>query len=426
MVFGLYLIVLASSLGFVNLAPLTPLSSDVGKLNAADILLAILAIVTLPGYLRERKKFVMFGASGLELAWVGFIIVVLLASYYSPASSLRERFVNLRFARGFILFFPTVAVISTESRLKAILRWGIVFALIGTLITIAQSLHGLTNLFDSDYYDIGDWVGNKQMVGGLARVNLPVSNWVAFVLLVLFADNLIRSKWTLICLSGILFVTILLNFARSLWLGLFAGFFVEFLYFYRLGLLTSRSLARLAMIPFAIILAVFAADALGIGDLIGAISYRLDEGLFFFKSGSGTWGVRMIDTDMAFKIWGENWLWGLGTAYQKVLGRALDMGIAIVLVSMGAIGLLTLCVLLFKSWQVGWNTLKWGLISNSHWALLAGAALIGQVTLMIVYQQWLNPYVAPILGVSGGVCVSRSVRSSPIPYLNGDDGEVSE
>jgi NADH:ubiquinone oxidoreductase subunit 6 (subunit J) len=123
---------------------------------------------------------------------------------------------------------------------------------------------------------------------------------------------------------------------------------------------------------------------------------------------------------MAFKIWTDHWFWGLGTAYQKVLGRALDMGIAIVLVSVGAVGLLALCVLLFKSWKVGRNTLNWGYQSNSHWAIVAGVALIGQVTLMIVYQQWLSPYVAPILGVSGGVCVSRGLRSSDIPYSNGD------
>ena len=103
-------------------------------------------------------------------------------------------------------------------------------------------------------------------------------------------------------------------------------------------------------------------------------------------------------------------MFGIGTNYYSVVGEWIDMGFALVLVSSGVVGFLGLVWLFMKSWSFGVKTMRIGLGAGSHIAIVAGAALVGQVVLMVVYQQWLDMQVAPILAFCGGICTNLGIE----------------
>ena len=402
------------------MAPLRLVAFEAGYLSAGDALVALLLILSFPAYLRQRRRIADREARSLELAWIGLCIVLLLSSTNSPAFSIKACLYNLKFVEGFILYFPTVAIINSTRRVKAIAIYGAILAIVGTGMTVAQSLHGLTNLFDSPFYNVGGWGGNRIIVGGFTRVNLPLSNWVASALLVVFSSILLRFNWKTVLLSGGLFITILLNFARSLWLGLAAGLAVEYFYFYRLQLLTFGAKMRLLFLPVAVLIALYVGNMLGSDDLTQGILARLDEGTYFIAHGSGTWGTRIVGIENALKVWEGSWLFGIGTNYYSVVGQWIDIGFALVLVASGVVGLLALIWLFIRSWLFGVKTMRKGLNTGSHVAIVAGATLVGQVALMVVYQQWLDVYVAPILAFCGGVCTTLGIEEEDSTRRDGE------
>ncbi len=401
--FFLYLLVCASSLGLVSLAPLFAIATPLGDFNAYDVLLIVLLVSTLPGYLRQRRRLAWRWFRRLEWAWLLFIVLLAVQSLRSPASSLTERFVHLRFCQDYLLFFPSVALLSSGSRLRWFEVAGGAYAVLGTLLTIAQSLHGLENLFASPFYDIGAWNGNKQMVGPLARVNLPISHWVAFALIVLVGMALIRFRLWHLALGGLLSLAILINFARSLWLGLAAALALEALLLCRLGLLRGARALRLAALPAIVGVGIFLAPYVGLGGLTGALSERINEGLYFFTATAGTWSARLDQSQVALAIWQANPLWGVGTAYYEVVGTWIDMALPAVLLSIGLVGLVAEAWLLVVSSLLGLATARLGAARASASLVIIGVAVPAQVVLMMVYQQLLDSHALAVLAIATAV-----------------------
>ncbi len=420
MVFLLYLLVCTFSLGLVNLAPLFYVSSTIGDFNAEDILLIALLVLSLPAYLRQRKVLASRQFHLLELAWLVFIVVLAVQSLRSPASSLTQRLVHLRFVQSYLLFFPSVAVLDSMARIRTFAGTGIVFALVGTLLTIAQSLHGLANLFDSPFYDIGVWAGNKGFVGGLARVNLPISNWIAFTILALVAAILLRFRLWHVFLVAPLSITILINFARSLWLGMAAallGEIVLLLIVRRLSIV--RALALCVLFAVCLSTGVALASYVGLEGLRSAMVERITEGVYFFLEGRGTWASRLDVAAAAYELWLTEPLWGIGTAYHEVFGSWIDLGLPAALVSIGIVGLsVEISLLTICAW-VGIGTLKQGVRQGAPIVMVVGIALPAFLILLLVYQQWIDPRYCAILAIASAlaavlpVIVALPVSSSP-------------
>lgn len=402
----LYLLVCAYSFGLINLAPLLSLPTPFGDFNGNDILLLALLVVSIPGYLQQRRILNSRSFRFLELAWLVFIMLLAVAAFRSPADSLRERLVNVRFVQDYLLFFPSIAVMTSKERVRKIAFVGVIFAVIGTGLTIAQSLHGLDNLFESPFYNIGAWGGNKIMVGGIARVNLPISNWIAFVLLAMLSLSLLRGQlWTLI-LSGFLSIAILVNFARSLWLGMAGGFAVEVVLLFSLGALLGPRLFRLLLVPLVLGLGFLAAPFVGLDGLTEAVQERLTEGLYFFSTSTGTWGGRLDVGAAAMDLWArEPWL-GVGTAYYSVFGQWIDLGLPALLVSVGIVGLILELVLFATCFFVGIQTLKRGVRYGIDALTIAGVVVPAELILIIVYQAWIDPRAFSILAFASALAIA--------------------
>lgn len=401
----LYLLVCSFSFGLIDLTPLLQLPTPLGRVNGEDALLLVLLLSSIPSYLRQRRGAVSPWFRRVELGWVVFIIWLAIESLRSPADSLTERFVNLRFVEDYLLFFPSVAVLTSWERVRKFSVVGIVFALAGTALTVAQSVYGLSYLFDSPFYAIGDWGGNRMMVGALARVNLPISDWVAFVLLVLVAASLIRFRSWHLVLAGVLSLTILVNFARSLWMGMSAALIVMVVLLLWTGRLDGKGLVRLGLVPVAVLLGIFIAPFFGLDGISSALMERLNEGLYYITSDAGTWGDRLDVAGAAMDLWWTDPLWGIGTAYYKAFGTWIDLAYPATLVSIGAVGLVLEMGLLLVCSLAGISTMRQGLERDSVPLVLAGISVPAEVVLILVYQQWMNPRTWAILALASALTI---------------------
>lgn len=406
MLLALYLVVCAFSFGLVNLGPLFSIESPWGSFNGNDALLLTLLVASVPCYLAQRRKTEMVWLRRMESVWMLFIVLLAVQSFRSPADSLTERLVHVRFVQGYLLFFPSIAVLTSGERVRRIAIAGMSFAIVGTVLTVLQSLHGLDNLFDSPYYSIGAWPGNKMMVGDIARVNLPISNWVAFVLLVLLPLSLLRFRPWQLALGSFLFLTILLNFARSLWLGMGAAFLTELLLLIWTRALRPGAAIRLLLVPLGGLAVLAAAPYVGLEGLSQALLERLNEGVLFYSTDSGTWRDRLYVAAAAMQLWESNPVWGVGTAYNLVFGTWIDLGPPMVLVSIGVVGLAIEVFLFAVCVSAGITALRQGLARGSLMLMLIGVALPAEVVLMLVYQQWLTPDCFAILGLASALAVT--------------------
>ncbi len=422
MLMFLYIIVLGYNLGLYHLEPLIRISTPLGDFNGEDIALLLLLVASAPAYVRQRRVLVNYGFRQLEFAWVLFVVLLAVSSFSSPAVSLTERFVHLRFVQGYLMFFPSVAVLTSVGRVRTIVIAGILIAIAGTMLTIAQSLYGPTRMFSSEFYNIGAWEGSGGVVGGVVRVTLPIYNWIAFVLLVLFAYIVLEWRWSTVLLAAFLFITILLTFFRSLWLAMVCAFAFEAILLVWWRGITLRSLGKLLWLPLAVLLSILITPYVGLENITEAIVGRVSEGIYIFTTASGTWGVRLDDTEAALKIWSENWLFGVGTYYYSVFPKWLDLGIAVALLSVGVVGLILSFYLMLTIAWFGLRTLRYGLEQASVPLTLAGMAMPAQVVLMIVYQWWLPPtYVATVLGLGSALAIA-----APVIYVKREEDDEAD
>lgn len=402
----LYLIVCAFNLGLVNLAPLFEIATPFGRLNAEDITSVLLLVLTFPAYLRQRRLLASRMFQWLEVSWLVLIVFLAFQSYRSAADSLQETMVNMRFVQSYLLFFSSIAVINSRKRLRLFAVMGVMFAVIGTTMTIAQSQYGLSDMFESSFYDIGAWGGNKTYVAGVVRVNLPISDWIAFALLVLFMLLVFQMKFSYLLLVGYLMVAIFLNFARSLWLAMILAGMFQIVLLTQLRVLSTRRLLQFMTVPIALLISVLIAAYAGFGGLIDALSYRVFEGIYYYSADTGTWAGRIDAQQAAIQVWeGSPWL-GVGTNYYNAFGSFLDLGFAITLLSVGVLGFMLLVYFLVLCVIAGYSAAKRGVAEGSLTAVVIGTSLCAEVVLILVYQQWMTPRCFAILGIASALALA--------------------
>lgn len=407
--FALFTVNLACHFGLVNLSPLWRL----GPFNASDSLLGILMVFTAPVYLRQRRKIASAWFRRLEFAWLLLIGLIAVEALRSPARSILQQLVDLHIVEGYVLFFPTVAVVNSRARFHQVVCIGLIFALAGTVLTLAQSLHGLQNLFDSPYYETGSWPGNKQLVGDVARVNLPISDWISFVLLILFGVSLLRPRWWYLPIAVFLSIAILLNFARSLWLSMLAGMAVEALILaVHRRVSVGKVVILLVIIPIVFLLSLQIAAYLGFAALPDALQSRVEEGFVTFESGTGTWGARLDQADLALHLWQNDPIWGIGTDYLSVTGQWIDLALPMTLMSIGIAGLVTTSYLAGTCCLAALSTVPRALSIGRLEGVALAAAVPAYTMWIIVVQAWVDPLAFAILGFVSGLAMITSAIST--------------
>ena len=413
----LYFVACGFTFGMYRLDRAISLATPLGELNGNDLVLVVLLLWSLPEYLRLRKEHPSPWFRWVELAWVALLIMLGIAALNSVAENMKDRFVHLRFLEPYLLFFPTVAVLTDRRRLRQCMTFGICLAVLGTILTIAQAIHGLTLLTDSPVYNVGSWLGSRGMVGALVRVNLPISNWAAFVILLLVASLLIRWRWWVVGLFILLALTVFINFARSLWLSLFVATVLEIVLFSWNGILDFKSGLRIALVPAVGAIALLVAPLVGLESLGDSMIGRIAEGVQFLNGGSGTWGERVDQSAWTWALLDQGyWLFGVGTDYQTFSGYIIDLGLPSTLLSVGIVGMTVLFGTLTVCFFAGIDSLKEAVRRDDLAAIVVCVGLPAVIIQRLVYQHWLYPESAGILAAALGAALM-------VPYLPGEPEE---
>ena len=400
----LYALVLASSVGVASFAPLF----HFGPINGNDVLFVLLFFSLFPAYLQQRRAANSVWLHRLEFAWLVLILVLVIQAVRSPAASPSETVTQIQFVEGYLMFFPTVAMLSSRSRLKQLAIIGVVFAIMGTLLTIAQSHYGSKEIVSSPFYNTGAWPGSKGIIDGVVRVNLPVTASISFVLLILLSWSMVRPRWWYLPLGAFLLIALLISFARSLWLALIAASAVEVLTMLVLGRLRVSQALRVVVAPIMLLLSLLTAPYIGLASLADAIQERGSEGFVLFASGTGTWGTRLDQTDAALRLWASNPIWGVGFTYYNTFGAYIDLGLPLTLVSLGLVGLLANAFLVGVCCLAAAYRVR---AARGLDTMVVAAAVPGYVVWIIVYQQWVTPYAFAVLGVASALATIGSVAS---------------
>jgi O-antigen ligase len=171
------------------------------------------------------------------------------------------------------------------------------------------------------------------------------------------------------------------------------------------GHVRRTSLLRLVVLVIILLAGLRIASFIGLSGLSSAISQRVAEGVYDVTRLAGNWAGRLEQQKAAMALWQSNpWL-GIGTDYYSTFGNWIDLGLPLVLVSVGIVGLVIDFALFFGCFLTGILVLRQGIKKDSVPLLVVGAVLPAQVVLMLVYQQWLDPRGFAILGFVSALAV---------------------
>ena len=393
MVYFLYVIVCGINFGFYK--------PSVG--GVTDGLYLFLLLITAPGYLRQRKRLVSKSFRFVEAAWVLFLLYFGARLITDRAFVSHVTVLNLRIIRPFVLFFPTVAILDNPARIKQCENWALLFAVLGSILVIAQSIYGLTPLFDGSWYNIGEWAGNKSMIGPIARVNIPIGNWVAFMFVSLSALFLVKKNITLIPVLGFLLVPILITYFRSLWLAIAISIFLQSLILKREH---SFDVGKFLKITGSIVLVgifvYYLLPLVGGKEIWSEFSDRLIRGTMDIRSSTGTFGSRINTIITGLAIWIEEPIFGqgYGIVADGSMPYLVDVGFVYILAMFGIIGLILNLFLFGSHIFAGIACANRAQRLGKQKAVIAGIILAGITVCFFIYQQWFSPYSTSILGIA--------------------------
>jgi hypothetical protein len=306
--------------GIIRLEPLVTIDSPVGRIRGSDLLLLFQVFVTIVIFCISPKKRLL--TDSMSKLWLFFIFILVCMTINSPSDWTEtggmETFAQLRKLFYFMSYFYILALTSDSSDLNFLFKSLVVIALIGSVLTIMQSLSGPDPLFgavvgkDHDsYYNIAIW-GQFDQIGPLTRVNLPVIFLVVFLFNYYFARMLEKINLFPLFLVGLFSLIIVINFSR----GLFAGIFIALvaLYFFRGRIINLKYFSIIvgSLLVFSGMFYLFAGDLTD----FELMPERAMSGYQEMKYETGNWAGRMEEVELYENAMqradAKTWLLGFG------------------------------------------------------------------------------------------------------------------
>lgn len=281
----------------------------------------------------------------LFIIWIVFIIyysVLLISSdpYYSKVSKL----LNIRAIYPFFFIFATIVIINTKSRLFKTIKFLIILVSGASLISITQSIYGVTPLFDpKGFYHTGPMLGTGElMIGPLARVMLANVYFImtSFISLVIY--NFYKRKISYSYLFPLLLFPIFLSFSRSNWIAIVFAIIAALVIISYFSVLSTKSIVKnifgvgLIIIVISIILSTNS-------EFNKAINERFSLIFTDFNNNEGTYAVRQDNSFHYLLKWYNNgYYFGIDPIYMErnEEPELSDVGYVHILVSIGLVGLI--------------------------------------------------------------------------------------
>jgi len=366
----------------------------------------ILFVLTLPAYLHQRKVLVKHFQSFrvFELTLICFLAYFSIRILFDESDSKWGSVVNLMEVLPYGIFFPTVAVLNNIKNVNTFVKFGLMVAIIGSFLCLAQSFYGLSPMFNIEWYHTGAWSGNKDMLGPFARVNLPISSWIIFCFLWLVTYSLAKLKPSYILMSSIFFAVILLAQFRSLWLALTLSLSIEvFIYAYFFKDILKTSYKFFFILLLIVTLLFFMLKIIGGHQLLTEFSFeRLGQGYYDVLFSSGTFGSRLLTMTIGQDLLEDNFWFGSGYMfyYYGNMPFLVDVGYIYVSVLLGVVGLTLVLTLFVSQLASGCELLRLKMFDHNNPLTFLPLATIGYAMTLFIYQHWLIPYSTPNIAIA--------------------------
>jgi hypothetical protein len=328
MVRRLYLLLLLGLfLGAFTLNPLLTAELPFGRMRANDVVVILQFLITCAFFLSLKGRKVLSSedrAVRIMALYLGMVLAMTLISKAELSDWGGNEFIaNLRRVLYYGSFFYVVSMLRTLDDSAFVLRFAILYAVIGSILTISQSLYGPTPMFgastsiDSDmysFYNVSTWSQFDSIAGVVTRVNLPVVSvviWAFFYFMVKASEKVELRSVVLVALFAL---AIFIDYARGLFFGVFLALVVfPFLQKEKGWRLRAVFKYAFAGVVVLIVFLVVASNLFGL-DPLKIVQRRLVSGAQDISETGGTWEYRMDEVE-AFQAsevgWGDI-LFGFG------------------------------------------------------------------------------------------------------------------
>jgi len=214
-----------------------------------------------------------------------------------------ELVANIRQALYFGSFFYVYALVKSLGDIRFARRLLIVFAVLGSILTIAQSIYGAEPMFGAEissesdmqsFYNVSTWNQFDSIGGVLTRVNLPVISVIVWSFLQKGLSLAKRSNPSTLFMLPLFSAAIFIDYARGLFFGLFLSLAVwAWLEIRRRRKQAVATILRLSWIGGLVIASlILFAHALDV-DYVSELRERLLSAQDDIATTSGSWDFRM-------------------------------------------------------------------------------------------------------------------------------------
>ena len=292
--------------GAFTLNPLLTAELPFGRLRANDLVVLTAFFYAVQYLAKSRNRGVLTGADdGLKLSVLYSVMIVLmgLVSRTSETSwGGNELIANLRGLLYYGTFFYVLSLVHSTADVRFTIRILLVYAAIGSTLTIIQSFYGPTPLFgasmsaDSDmhsFYQISTWSQTDSIGDVLTRVNLPIINVILWAFFFTVNDLSRRAQISRLLFVFLLAAALFINYARGLFVGILLALFVLLALRSRQRASFGRVLSTFLKIGIGCLIGFLCLDILFGFNVLSVIVERLAAGGYDISTSSGTWDFRM-------------------------------------------------------------------------------------------------------------------------------------
>jgi hypothetical protein len=311
MVRRLYLVVLLGlSVGAFTLNPLLTVELPFGRMRANDVVVVLQFLITCAFFLSLKgHKMLRSEDKGVRIMalYLGMILVMALISKAELSDwGGNESIVNLRRVLYYGSFFYVISMLKTLDDSAFVLRLLILYAVIGSVLSIWQSFYGPTPMFgastsiDSDmysFYNVSTWNQFDSIGGVLTRVNLPVISVIVWAFFYFVVKVFERVEAKSIILVALFALAIFIDYARGLFFGVFLALvLLPFLHKEKRWRL--KRVFKYAVTGAAILIVFLIASSNLFGlDPLKIVQGRMMSGAQDISETGGTWEYRMDEVE---------------------------------------------------------------------------------------------------------------------------------
>lgn len=399
MLFYYYILILAYNLGLYKV----PAGFTMLIMDFFNIMLFIISIFI---YVRERKKINFKYFKFLEKVFLVFLIYFAIIAFNSETFFKYGKISNIRALYPLFLFFSTISIINNLELLKKFKKHIIIMAIIGSIMSIIQSLYGIDPIFDTNlFYNIGHWEGQQHIIiGNVARVMLPTIYLIYVTTIMLIIYISIYHKYRYYSFLFLFIITILIGYARSQWVAILITIIVCLLLIKQSNKVSLWKLSKnifLVLLVFSLTLYIFS-KTFG-HDIINEFYERAIATYEDTYLQTGTFGSRIQTLALSLGIWSTSPLFGKGIYYWQFenLPQLSDIGFTYTMVTIGLIGLILFLFYMFSNILFGYKIIKHSIVINNKELLFAGFAPLVVSLLFLITQHFTQyGYTLTIVSIS--------------------------